>query len=127
MNSPFFLFHILELINEQAELAQNRIEQTLKSQHNKHFLNTNECAKNLIAQTECATDNTLPVTLDAIANLEKHPSPEQLNGIDLKVLYQTLANMTAGYPVNEIENGPTREFLKQCYMVNRFFFSINVL
>lgn len=109
---------VLEFINEQADAAQSRMEQTLKSQYNKHFMNLDECAKNLISEPECATDNTLPVTLEAIANLEEHPPPSELNGIDLKVLYQTLANMTAGYPVNDIEDGPTKEFLKHCYMVN---------
>lgn len=78
---------------------------------------------------EPATDNTLPVTLEAIANLEKHPSPADLNGIDLTILYNVLANMTAGYPIDELENGPTKEFLKQCYTVSQqnMHFDCNLL
>lgn len=104
-------------INTQAEIAQARLEKTLQMRHNKHFLNLDECAKNIIEFDEPATDNTLPVTLEAITNLEEHPPPSEVNEIDLKALYQMLANMTAGYPVDELEDGPTKEFLKQCYTV----------
>lgn len=76
-----------------------------------------ECARNLLKHNECASDNTLPVTLEAIANIEKHPPPEETNDINLKVLYQLLANMTAGYPIDDLENGPTKDFLKQCFSV----------
>lgn len=103
--------------NEQAVLAQTRIEQSFQSQHNKHFMNLDECARNVLEHNECTTDNTLPVTLEAIANIEKHPQPDEVNDINLKVLYQFLANITAGYPINDLENGPTKEFLKQCFSV----------
>lgn len=120
------LISLSGFVNEQAELAQTRMEQTLRSQHNKHFMNLEEIAGNLLEHEDCATDNTLPVTLEAIANFEKHPSPSDVNGVDLKVLYQMLANMTAGYPVDDIEHGPTKDFLKQCYTVRnmRLIFSL---
>lgn len=111
-----FIFYI-DFIDEQAELAQARIGQSFQSQHNKHFMNLDECARNLLEHNECTTDNTLPVTLEAIANFEEHPQPDKINGIDLKMLYQFLANVTAGYPINDLENGPTKDFLKQCFSV----------
>lgn len=108
---------ILDFFNEQAESTQTRIEQSFQAQHNKHFMNLNECAQNVLEHNECATDNTLPVTLEAIANSEQHPSPDHVDGVNLQVLYQFLANITAGYPIDDIENGPTKEFLKQCFTV----------
>lgn len=113
------IFHCVRLgfLNEQAKLAQARVEQSFQSQHNKHFMNLDECARNVLANNECTTDNTLPVTLEAIANIEEHPKPDEVNDIDLKVLYQFLANITAGYPINDLENGPTKDFLKQCFSV----------
>lgn len=90
----------------------------LKSENDKKFLNLDQCARNLMGNDEPLTDNTLPVTLEAIGNLEKHPSPAELNGIDLKALYKLLANMSAGYPIGDLEDGPTKEFLKQCYQVS---------
>lgn len=126
--SVFFLFSIvfsihhlfcicIDFIDEQAELAQARIGQSLQSQHNKHFMNLDECARNVLEHNECTTDNTLPVTLEAIANFEEHPQPDEVNDINLKELYQFLANATAGYPINDLENGPTKDFLKQCFTV----------
>lgn len=75
-------------------------------------MNLDECTRHCIT-----TDNTLPVTLEAIANIEKHPQPDEVNDINLKVLYQFLANVTAGYPIDDLENGPTKDFLKQCFSV----------
>lgn len=80
-------------------------------------MNLDECAQNVLQHNECMTDNTLPVTLEAIANIENHPQPDEVNDIDLKVLYQFLANITAGYPTDDLENGPTKDFLKQCFSV----------
>lgn len=80
-------------------------------------MNLDECARNVLAHNECSTDNTLPVTLEAIANIENHPKPDEVNDIDLKKLYQFLANITAGYPIDDLENGPTKDFLKQCFSV----------
>lgn len=81
-------------------------------------MNLNECAKNLSNSTDIiATDNTLPVTLEAISQLEDHPHPNRLNGIDLKLLYRYLANLMAGYPVKDLDDGPTKEFLRNCYSV----------
>lgn len=92
-------------------------------------MNLDECARNVLAHNECTTDNTLPVTLEAIANIEKHPKPDEVNDIDLKVLYQFLANITAGYPIDDLENGATKDFLKQCFSVrincNLFAESLN--
>lgn len=124
-HDEFILFsYAIDFVNEQAESAQKRIEESFRSQHNKHFINLDECAQNVLEHNECATDNTLPVTLEAIANIEKHPPPEETNGINLKVLYQLLANITAGFPVDDLEDdGPTKEFLKQCFTVkNNIFF-----
>lgn len=87
--------------------------------NNRHFLHLDQCAKNLHSEAESLTDNTLPVTLEAIANLDALPKPEDVNGVDLKVLYRMLASLCAGYPIEELENGPTKEFLKQCYKVTR--------
>lgn len=114
------MYFILDFINTQAQLSQSRLEHTLRSQTNKYFLNLDQCARNLSENNEAATDNTLPVTLEAIANHEALPEPSKMNGIDLKVLYRTLANMTAGYPVEEIPDGPTKDFLKTCYTVCKF-------
>lgn len=99
-------------------MSQDRLEHMLRSQHNKHFLNLDECARELTENGELQTDNTLPVTLEAISKSEKHPPPADINGIDLKVLYRMLANMTAGYPVDELKDGPTKEFLRRCYAVS---------
>lgn len=110
---------ILDFLNSQAELSQTRLEQMLRSKNHKHFLNLDQCARNLTENDEPSTDNTLPVTLEAIADFEKHPRPSELNGIDLKVLYKMLANMTAGYPIEELDEGATKEFLKQCYTVRQ--------
>lgn len=122
-----YFIYLSDFIDEQAELAQSRMEQTMRSQHNKHFMNLDESAKSLVEFGDSSTDNTLPVTLEAIAKSEKHPPPSEVNGIDLKVLYQMLANMTAGHPVDDLESGPTKDFLKQCYAVrkltNIFYFS----
>lgn len=106
-----------DFVKKQAELSQTKLEQTFRAKSNKHFLNLDECAKNLIENSEQPTDNTLPVTLEAIANLEKLPKPADVCGVDLKTLYQMLAQLSAGFPVDELEDGPTKEFLKQCYSV----------
>lgn len=108
-------------MKSQSELSQTKLEQTLRSKNNKHFLNLDECAKNLVENTEQPIDNTLPVTLEAIANLEKHPEPADVCGVDLKKIYQMLAQLSAGFPVEELEEGPTKEFLKQCFSVRHFF------
>ncbi|XP_055323813.1 uncharacterized protein LOC129578763 isoform X2 [Sitodiplosis mosellana] len=110
---------IKSFINTQAFLSQTRLEQILKSKNDKHILNLDQCARNLTENGVLVTDNTLPVTLEAIANLEKHPPPAELNGIDLEALYKLLANTTAGYPIDDLDDGPTKEFLKQCYRVRR--------
>lgn len=91
----------------------------MKTQKNQRFMNLNRCAGNLIDDDETTiTDNALPVTLEAISNLEKLPAPSEVNGIDLKMLYKILANLMAGYPINELEDGPTKVFLHQCYSVS---------
>lgn len=113
------LITILDFIDTQAELAQTRLEHILRTKNHKHFQNLDQCARNLIENDEEAIDNALPVTLEAMANLEKHPTPAELNGIDLKVIYKLLANATAGYPIDELDDGPTKDFLKQCYTVRQ--------
>lgn len=112
-----YLFSSIDFINTQAEMSQSKLEHTLRSQNNKCFLNLDQCARNLSENEELATDNTLPVTLEAIATHEELPEPAAVNGIDLKILYEMLANMTAGYPVEELSDGPTKDFLKQCFTV----------
>lgn len=88
-------------------------------QKNKHYLNLNQCAVNLSDNYETdITDNTLPITMEAISNIDRLPPPNEVNGVDLKLLYETLANLMAGYPTNEIPEGPTKEFLKQCFSVS---------
>lgn len=117
INFRIIIHNFVEFVNTQAELSQDRIEEKCRLKLNRHFLHLDQCAKNLCSERESTTDNTLPVTLEAIANLDTHPKPEEVNGVDLKVLYQMLANLCAGYPIEELENGPTKEFLKQCYTV----------
>lgn len=59
----------------------------------------------------------LPVAFEKISEYENHPSPEELNGIDLKELYKWMANLFAGFPV-DIKEGPTKDFLNECYKVS---------
>lgn len=114
-------------VSYEARVCQKRHEQIVKAQNNQRYLNLNRCAKDLSNSNDIQfTDNALPVTLEAISQFENLPTPELLNGVDLKILYETLANLMAGYPVNEIEDGPTKEFLHQCYSVylNQILFLI---
>lgn len=105
-------------MNSEARVCQKRHEQIMKAQNNQRYLNLNRCAKDLSNSNDIQfTDNALPVTMEAINQFEHLPTPEQVNGVDLKILYGTLANLMAGYPVNEIEDDPTKEFLYQCYSV----------
>lgn len=85
---------------------------------NKPFLNLTKCVADL-SESGAAhlTDNTLPATLAAIAEFESHPETNEVNGIDLKRLYTFLANLMAGYPTEDLEEGPTKEFLHKCYGV----------
>lgn len=105
----------------------------MKTQKNQRYLNLNRCAKDLSNTSNIQfTDNALPVTMEAIYQLESLPPPEEVNGVDLKILYKTLANLMAGYPVNEIEDDPTKVFLYQCFSVclnqiDFFIFTINYL
>lgn len=110
--------HFIDFVNIQAESSQNRLEKIFRTKNQKHFMNLDECAKSIVENNQTASDNMLPVTLEAIANLEKHPPPGEVSGVDLKALYQMLANMSAGYPVKDLPEGPTKEFLKQCYTVS---------
>lgn len=112
------MHNILEFVNTQADLSQERIEERCRLKNNTHFINLDECAKNICSDGKAATDNTLPVTLEAIANLDTLPPPDEVNGVDLKELYRMLASLSAGYPINELDDGPTKEFLKQCYNVS---------
>ncbi|XP_031617994.1 uncharacterized protein LOC116337508 isoform X2 [Contarinia nasturtii] len=108
-------FTLQNFVNTQAESSQSRLEKNFRTKNHKHFMNLDECAKQIVENSQTVSDNTLPVTLEAIANLEKHPPPSEVNGIDLKALYKMLASMSAGYPVEDLEDGPTKQFLKQCY------------
>lgn len=86
---------------------------------NPQYKNLDQCAKNLSENSGAnVTDNTLSVTFEAFANLEKHPAANEVNGVDLKQLYKLLANLMAGYPIDELEDGPTKDFLHKCYSVN---------
>lgn len=120
------MYVIVEFVNIQAELSQDRIEDRCCSKDNKNFINLDQCAKNICSDGKAATDNTLPVTLEAIANLDALPKPEEVNGIDLKALYRMMASLSAGYPVEELDDGPTKEFLKHCYKVIRPIFSVSI-
>lgn len=95
---------------------------------NSVFLNLNGCAKNIYNLTDIvANDNALPVTLEAIAQLEEHPPTEQLNGINLKLIYRYLANLMAGYPVEDLKNDSSKRFLESCFKVNINKFSFTLL
>lgn len=61
-------------------------------------------------------EHALSVAFEMISKYEAHPSTEELNGVDLKQLYKWMANMLSGYPV-DINDGPTKEFLRECYKV----------
>lgn len=85
---------------------------------NKRFSNLSKCLADLSASGAAhLTDNTLPATLAAIAEFESHPETDEVNGIDLKRLYKYLANLMAGHPTEELEEGPTKQFLYKCYGV----------
>lgn len=108
----------LEFINEQADTCQKRVEYVMKTNENKHFANLNNCADELSKNTEeNRNDNLFSLTLERIAQTEELPEPEETDGIDLKQLYSWVANSMAGYPI-EIEDGPTKDFLEECYTVS---------
>lgn len=90
----------------------------MKENGNQHFTNLNKCANELSKNTsENRNDNLFSLTLERIAQTEDIPEPEEMNGIDLKQLYSWMANSMAGYPI-EIEDGPTKDFLQDCYRVS---------
>lgn len=90
----------------------------MKSNNNQRFANLNHCANELSKNlTENQNDNLFSLTLERIAQTEELPEPEETNGVDLKQLYSWMANAMAGYP-NEIEDGPSKDFLQDCYMVS---------
>lgn len=92
----------------------------MKENGNKHFSNLNKCADELSKNTtEHRNDNLFSLALERIAETEELPEPEDVNGIDLKLLYNWMANSMAGYPI-EIDEGPTKDFLRDCYTVSEF-------
>lgn len=106
------------MVNEQAHLCQKRIEYVMKENGNKHFATLNKCADELSKNTiENRNDNLFSLALERIAQTEDLPEPEDVNGIDLKVLYSWMANAMAGYPI-DIDEGPTKDFLRDCYTVS---------
>lgn len=87
-------------------------------QPNKHYLNLTTSANDLNESGAAVlNDNTLPATFEAIANIEAQPEPSTVNGINLRRLYKWLANLMAGYPTEELEEGPTKDFLYKCFAV----------
>lgn len=87
----------------------------MKTNENRHFANLNKCADELSRNTtENRNDNLFSLALERVAQTEELPEPEEVNGIDLKQLYNWMANSMAGYPI-EIEDEPTKDFLHECY------------
>lgn len=107
-----------ELINEQADVCQKRVEFVMKTINNQHYANLTKSAEELSTNpTENRNDNLFSLALERIAQTEELPEPEETNGIDLRQLYSWIANSMAGYPI-EIEDGPTKDFLQDCYTVS---------
>lgn len=106
----------VDFIDTRAKMNQEKITEVMAI--NKRFSNVSKCVADL-SESGAAhlTDNTLPATLAAIAEFESHPETTELNGIDLKRLYKYLANLMAGYPTEDLEEGPTKQFLYKCYGV----------
>lgn len=91
----------------------------MKENENKHFATLNKCADELSKNTmENRNDNLFSLALERIAHTEELPEPEDVDGIDLKLLYSWMANSMAGYPI-EIDDGPTKDFLRDCYTVSK--------
>lgn len=106
-----------EFIDTRAKLCQAKIDETMKS--NVQYANLSRCVDDLCESgASHLTDNTLSATVEAIANLERIPEPSAINGIDLKRLYKLLGNLMAGYPIEDLEEGATKDFLRTCYEVN---------
>lgn len=92
----------------------------MKTKENQHFTNLNKCAGKLSKNTtENRNDNLFSLALERIAQTEEIPQPEEVDGVDLKQLYNWMANSMAGYPI-DIEEGPTKDFLRDCYTVSNF-------
>lgn len=110
---------ILEYIDARSKTYQAKVDETMQS--NSHYVNLTASVDNLHKSgAAILNDNTLPATFEAIANIEAHPTPDTVNGIDLKRLYKLMANLMAGYPTEELEDGPTKDFLYKCYAVREF-------
>lgn len=111
-NIYFFIFIFLDYINERANDSQKRVEYSMKQSNNKSFDILNKSA--ILLNNKL--NPIISVALESISEYEDHPSTDDLNGIDLKQLYKWMANLLAGYPV-DIQEGPTKEFLENCYKV----------
>lgn len=111
-------FYFSEYIDSQAVSAQERITLVMHDENNEKFINLDNWA-NYFCKTKSIyeTDNSLTMVLEMIAKTEKFPSPDLLNGIDLKKMYMTLVNLMAGYATEEL-NGPSKRFLKECFQVS---------
>lgn len=101
-------------------MCQKRVEYIMKTNQNQPYANLTKCAEELSKNpAENQNDNLFSLALERIAQNEELPEPEDTNGIDLKQLYGWMANSMAGYPI-EIEDGPTKDFLQDCYTVSAF-------
>lgn len=115
-----YFISIIDFINEQANMCQKRVDYVMKMNENQHYANLNHCADELSKNaTENRNDNLFSVVMERILHTEDLPDAESVNGIDLKQLYNWMANSMAGYPI-DIEDGPTKDFLQNCYSVSEF-------
>lgn len=90
----------------------------MERESNAAFVNLNEWATELRGNAPSDTnDCCVPLVLELISRTEAFPTPDEMNGIDLKRIYGVLANLMAGYPVEELDPA-SKEFLKGCYKVN---------
>lgn len=114
-----------DYFNEKAVESQQRIEHLMRQSRNDAFerLKVNAKALNDTSETNELQNNSnlFSVAMEAIASQENHPTPDEVDGIDVKKLYEWLANFMAGNPT-EVDDGPTKEFLKECFTVRNWVF-----
>uniref|UniRef100_A0A1A9W3D9 Uncharacterized protein n=1 Tax=Glossina brevipalpis TaxID=37001 RepID=A0A1A9W3D9_9MUSC len=93
---------ILKQLNISVKEAEDHVYQQCDSLS---FQNINawlEYLKKINAPKHCHYESG--VMLNAIANNENHPSPAELNGIDLKSIYTFLSNAFFGLPQPQLDS-----------------------
>ena len=104
-----------EHINKTAKKCQERITDIMETEGNVAFRNLSEWASYFKEiSSEANSDCLLPLQVEMISKRESSPTPDEMNGIDLKELYGALGNLMMGYPVEEL-NPASKSFLEECY------------